>query len=153
MRKTGFKVNEIDYLIVTHFHIDHAGTIQELKNHGVKFILFDLQQHFIVPMENISLRKWPYTPLKPDDNNMLRIEESKEFLKSIGIMGQIVATSGHSADSISLVLDSGESFTGDLSAEFLLTENDFEQKQSWQKLKQLGVKEVFPSHGNSYKIQ
>jgi len=153
MRKTGFKVNEIDFLIVTHFHVDHAGAIQEIKNQGVKFILFDIQQNAIKPMEDLTLGKWQYTPLRLDDNILMKVNHSREFLKSININGEIVATPGHSADSISLLLDSGESFTGDLYAEYLLTEKDFEQKQSWQKLKQLGVKEAFPSHGQPYKIQ
>ncbi len=153
MRKTGFKVNEIDYLIVTHFHIDHAGAIQELKNQGVKFILFDIQQIAIKPMENMTIGKWLYTPLQLDDNIVMKVDDSGEFLKSININGQIITTPGHTNDCISLVLDSGESFTGDLYAEYLLTEKDIEQKKSWQKLKQLGIKEVFPSHGDSYKVQ
>jgi len=153
MRKTGFKVNEIDFVIVTHFHIDHAGAIQEIKNQGVKFILFDIQQNSIKPMENMAIGKWQYTPLQLDDNILMKVEDSKEFLKSLNINGQIIATPGHTEDSISLALDSGESFTGDLYAEYLLTEKDYEQKQSWQKLKQSGIREVFPSHGNSYLIQ
>jgi endoribonuclease LACTB2 len=153
MRKTGFKVNEIDFLIVTHFHIDHAGAIQELKNQGVKFILFDIQQNNIKPMENMTIGKWQYTPLLLDDNIMMKIDDSVEFLKSININGQIIKTAGHTDDSISLVLDSGECFIGDLLAEYLLTEKDFELNKSWQKLKQLGIKEAYPSHGGSYEIQ
>lgn len=153
MRKTGFKVRDIDFLIVTHFHIDHAGAIQELKNQGVKYVLIDIQQKHIEPMEKMTLGKWQYIPLKREDNVIIGVDDSREFLKSIGLSGRIVSTPGHSEDSISLVFDSGESFTGDLYAEFLLTEKDSEQIQSWKKLKELGIKEIFPSHGNSYKVQ
>ena len=31
LRQTGHKVRDIDYLLVTHFHVDHAGMVQELK--------------------------------------------------------------------------------------------------------------------------
>jgi glyoxylase-like metal-dependent hydrolase (beta-lactamase superfamily II) len=153
MRKTGFKISDIDFLIVTHFHIDHAGAVQELKDQGVKFILVDIQQAFIEPMEKMAFGKWQYSPLKSDDNVVIAADDSREFLKSIGLNGLIVSTPGHSEDSITLVLDSGEAFTGDLYAEYLLTENDVEQIQSWNKLKQLGIKEVFPGHGNAYRIQ
>ena len=152
MRKTGFKVRDIDYLIVTHFHIDHAGAIQELKDQGVRFILVDIQQKFIEPMEKKAFGKWQYTPLKSSDNVVIAANDSRKFLKSIGLNGLIVSTPGHSEDSITLLLDSGEAFTGDLYAEYLLTENDVEQIQSWNMLKQLGIKEVFPGHGNAYKV-
>lgn len=152
MRKTGFKLSEIDFLIVTHFHVDHAGAIQELKNQNVKFVLFEVQEKFIRSMEDMTAGKWSYTPLKPDDNIVLSLEKSRGFLQSIGISGEVASTPGHSDDSISLILDSGECFIGDLYAEHLLTEKDFEQKQSWLKLKQAGVKEIFPGHGSCYKI-
>jgi glyoxylase-like metal-dependent hydrolase (beta-lactamase superfamily II) len=153
MRKTGFKVRDIDFLIVTHFHIDHAGAVQELKDQGVKFVLVDIQQEFIEPMEKMASGKWQYTRLKSDDTIVIAADDSREFLKSIGLNGLIVSTPDHCEDSITLIFDSGEAFTGDLYAEYLLTENDVEQIQSWNKLKQLGIKEVFPGHGNSYKIQ
>ncbi|HEX8378200.1 MAG TPA: MBL fold metallo-hydrolase [Pedobacter sp.] len=152
MRKTGFKVSDINYLIVTHFHIDHAGAIQELKDQGVRFILVDIQQKFIEPMEKMAFGKWQYTPLKSSDNVVIAANDSRKFLESIGLNGLIVSTPGHSEDSITLILDSGEAFTGDLYAEYLLTENDVEQIQSWNMLKQLGIKEVFPGHGNAYKV-
>jgi len=153
MRKTGYKIKDIDFLMVTHFHVDHAGAIQEIKNQGVKFILFDIQKNFINQMENMTIGKWKYTPLKLDDNIEMKVDDSRKFLNSLNINGQILSTPGHTADSISLVLDTGESFTGDLYAEHLLTDEDYEQKKSWLKLKELGIKEVFPSHGNSYKIK
>lgn len=152
LRTTGYKVSDIDFLIVTHFHIDHAGAIQELKDLGVQFVLWDIQQPFIAPMEKMATGKWKYIPLKYDNNIVMNIQDSRRFLKSIGLSGQVVSTPGHSHDSICLVLDSGEVFTGDLYAEHLLTETDTEQLQSWRLLKQLGIKEVFPGHGNDYQV-
>ncbi|HEX8545564.1 MAG TPA: MBL fold metallo-hydrolase [Cytophagaceae bacterium] len=152
MRKTGFRVSDIDFLIVTHFHIDHAGAIQEIKDQGVKYILLDVQKKYIEPMEKMAVGKWQYTPLKLDDNVFLEAGDSREFLKSIGLKGVIVSTPGHSKDSISMVLDSGEAFTGDLYAQDLLGEIDLEQLQSWKTLKRLGVNNVFPGHGKTYRI-
>ena len=43
-----------------------------------------------------------------------RLDESRTFLASLGLHGQFVHTPGHSDDSISVLLDSGEVFTGDL---------------------------------------
>ena len=152
MRNTGYKISEVDYLAVTHFHIDHAGAIQELKNQGVKFILFDFQQRFIEPMEILATGKWKYTPLKLTDNLVINTEDSGLFLRKLNINGKFIHTPGHSPDSVSLVLRTGETFTGDLPPESLLMEDDIEKKLSWEKLKSEGVSRVFPGHGNPYNI-
>lgn len=151
MRKTGYKVRDIDYLIVTHFHIDHAGAIQELKNQGVKFVLFENQRAFIAPMEKMAQRKWDYTPLDLNDTIIMSIEESKEFLNTLNMHDQILSTPGHTADSISLLLGTGETCVGDLYAEHLLMDDEV-SKESWKKLKQAGAKTTFPGHGFSYVV-
>ncbi|MDD4971062.1 MAG: MBL fold metallo-hydrolase [Paludibacter sp.] len=152
MRQPGFKISDIDYLIVTHFHVDHAGAIQELKSAGVQFILFDIQAAFINPMESMITGKWRYTPLTTQDNLILSPDESAAFFKQLNIDGQVIATPGHSYDSITLLLDSGEAFTGDLLAENLILDEASQEKKSWLKLRSLGAKIVYPGHGPVYTI-
>ena len=41
-------------------------------------------------------------------------KDSRAFLAALGIDGEIVSTPSHSEDSITLVLDSGDCFVGDL---------------------------------------
>src|SRR5688572_30182459 len=61
MRSTGFGIKDINYVMVTHFHIDHAGILQQLKNEGVKSVVFTIQQAHIKPMEKMfSGNKWDY---------------------------------------------------------------------------------------------
>jgi hypothetical protein len=48
------------------------------------------------------------------DNLQITTGESRAFLGHIGIAGEIISTHGHSDDSMSLVLDEGVAFTGDL---------------------------------------
>jgi endoribonuclease LACTB2 len=153
MRNTGYKIKDIDYLIVTHFHVDHAGAVQELKNEGVSFVLFDIQQNFIQPLELMAKDKWVYTSIQLNDNVIMTTGNSREFLKQLNLDGQIIATPGHSDDSISLLLDSGEVFTGDLMAEHLIMDNTSIEKKSWEKLKTMGAKNVFPSHGIAYEMR
>ena len=40
--------------------------------------------------------------------------DSRSFLRDIGIGGEIISTSSHSPDSVSLMLDSGDCIAGDL---------------------------------------
>ena len=152
IRNTGFKIRDIDFLIVTHFHIDHAGAVEELKNEGVKFALLDIQQDFIKPIEDMMAGKFKYTPLLLNNNKLLTINNSIAFLKQLNINGKIIATPAHTNDSISLLLDTGEAFTGDLIASHLVTDNDSIAKKSWQKLISLGATKIYPSHGKIYEL-
>jgi glyoxylase-like metal-dependent hydrolase (beta-lactamase superfamily II) len=150
LRAIGFKISEIDYLLVTHFHIDHAGAVQELKENGVKFLIPDVQKNFINQMEHMAAGKWKYKNLEIHDNIEFSIDESKNILKNAGFNGQIIPTPGHTDDSISLVLDSGEAFTGDLMAEHLIMPDDLVSLSSWKKLKAYNARIIYPGHGRTY---
>ena len=70
------------------------------------------------------------------------------MLERIGIPGEIVHTPGHSDDSVSLLLDNGSVFTGDLSHPYLIgLEDPAVVNASWQALKDRGAKRVYPGHG------
>ncbi|EHJ51639.1 hypothetical protein [Streptococcus macacae] len=45
---------------------------------------------------------------------MLSCDASRAFPANLGITGEVISTPGHSEDSVSLVLDSGEAVVGDL---------------------------------------
>lgn len=153
MRQTGYTIFDIDFLLVRHFHIDHAGAVQELKDAGVQFILIDTQIDCIKPMETLALNKWKYATLKQDSNIVLAAKDAGIFLQQYNFPVQVIETPGHSPDSVSLVLDTGETFAGDLLAEHLIMEEVSPEKDAWQKLKMAGAKTVYPGHGKLYKIR
>jgi endoribonuclease LACTB2 len=63
-------------------------------------------------------------------------------------LGEIVSTPGHSDDSISVVLDEGIAFTGDLWPPAMVEGDRAEAtRQSWAKLRELNVRTVNPGHG------
>lgn len=152
MRKTGFGVRDIEFVMVSHFHIDHAGALQEIKDAGAKFILFNVQRNYIEPMERMAERKWNYVALQMEDNVELQITDARKFLASIHISGTVLSTPGHTDDSISLLLDGGEAFTGDLYPESSLPDDAVEMKNSWNLLRQSGARMVFPAHGSYYQL-
>jgi glyoxylase-like metal-dependent hydrolase (beta-lactamase superfamily II) len=56
-----------------------------------------------------------FLPSVPEDNaEVIACKDSRVFLAALGIEGEIVSTPSHSEDSITLVLDSGDCFVGDL---------------------------------------
>ena len=139
---------EIKYILVTHFHPDHAGLVQEFKNLGAKLILPESQIDFVAPLKNfVKTENTPYTEIQQDDNFVLKFEESRKFLASIGINGEIISTPGHSDDSVTVILDEGFAFTGDLPPRFVVSEDDRVTKESWDKIYQHKITRIFPAHG------
>ena len=152
LRTKNVRPEEINYFLVTHFHPDHAGLTQELKEMGLKLIVLE-QQLPAIPL----LKQWikpgtAYKEILPSENCIVSADGSRSLLTNIGIDGQLVPTPGHSDDSITLVLDSGEAFTGDLPF-IAVPEKDRQAVQdSWDLLRSLGVKKIYPGHGNSFPL-
>ena len=42
------KVQDIDYLFITHYHPDHMGLAQDLMNYGIKLVVLDTQLKYIL---------------------------------------------------------------------------------------------------------
>jgi glyoxylase-like metal-dependent hydrolase (beta-lactamase superfamily II) len=146
--RMGVPINEIRYGLATHYHIDHAGLAQELKQAGVRLLVLETQIAAIPLMKRWTKPTDRYLDITLEGNVTISFAESREVLRKLGIAGEIVCTPGHSPDSISLVLDDGSAFTGDLTPPGLVTEDDAEvTAASWQLLRDRGAKCVYPGHG------
>lgn len=149
LKRKGIPFPEIKFLLVTHFHPDHAGLVQELKNQGIQLILPECQIDFIPPFVGFFHGKnYPYVPISSNDNLVLKLADSRKFLASIGLRGEILHTPGHSDDSVTLVLDEGFAFTGDLHPSFMNID-DATARVSWDKIYLHRITRIFPGHGDS----
>ena len=117
IKKNGISLKDITYILATHYHPDHMGLVGELVSMGVKFLVIDTQVpnlHFSddIFSRDKTLRMSPSVP--EDKAEVIACKDSRAFLAALGIDGEIVSTPSHSGDSITLVLDSGDCFVGDL---------------------------------------
>ena len=144
LQRYGFHLKDIPYMLATHFHPDHAGLVEEAKEQGVELLLMDNQLASLKTAESGKL----YIKFTPTGNVILRPDESRSFLVRMGLPGEIIATPGHSDDSVTLVLDEGLAFTGDLHPVDFATEDQMEKTiASWDKIHSLGVHTIYPGHG------
>ena len=146
-RRKGLDLRKIQYILVTHYHMDHAGLAQDLKNLGAKLIVVESQTDFIAPMAAQIKKDVPYTPIRIDDNLALTFAASRAFLASLGLAGEVIPTPGHSPDHVTLILDDGSVFTGDLPPRFMVSEEQTEMIASWERIYQHKVTRLYPSHG------
>lgn len=141
-------LSEIRYGLATHYHMDHAGLAQELKLAGVPLLVVAGQEPAIPLLKQHMKPVDHFVDITLHDNVTIAAENSRAFLAGIGIAGQIVHTPGHSDDSVSLLLDSGAVFTGDLTHPAVATEETAaEVARSWAILRDLGATTIYPGHG------
>lgn len=148
LRRKDLPIEEIRYGLATHYHIDHAGLAQEFKQAGVPLLVLDVQVEAIQKMKTWIKPQDNYLDITLDDNVIISFEESRPLLERIGIPGEILHTPGHSEDSISVLLDDGSAFTGDLTHPQLVgLEDPAIVASSWELLRDHGATRVFPAHG------
>jgi len=167
----------IGLIVLTHAHYDHIGNALEIKKiTGAKILLhkddMPLLNSGITDSQSTNpLNIWGkillskvasidtrFNHLKPDI-----IIDSDFDLSNYGINGRIIHTPGHSKGSISIILDSGEAFIGDLAmnglplrvgaGEPIFGENIKDIYQSWIKLVENKADTLYLGHGAPFNIK
>ena len=155
LKQHDVQIMDIKYLLVTHYHPDHAGLAGNLKDFGIVLIVHECQVNFIEKLNSFFKKKSKnnYKDITTENNIIVSSAESRSFLKGFGIDGEIIQTPGHSDDSVSLIVYNCCAFTGDL-PEFSLIEAYDDQilEDSWKLIRDFNVEKIYPAHGNPYTI-
>jgi glyoxylase-like metal-dependent hydrolase (beta-lactamase superfamily II) len=171
-------LNQIKYIFITHHHHDHSALVQDLRVlTNAKLIVHKQQVDFITEgvtdYKKIKQYNWllwlidrvfrpfikyNYKPVKIEQSDfIINSDVDDTVLRAIGVNGKILATPGHSIDSVSILLDNGVAYIGDLAMNIMgficktplpiEAENYQQVNESLKKLIDLGAKEFYPSHG------
>lgn len=146
LKRMGIPLGEIRYALATHYHIDHAGLAEELKREGVPLLVLDVQVDAIGVMKTWIKPADNYVEITLDGNVTISFKQSRPLLKQIGISGEILHTPGHTDHCVSLLLDSGAVFTGDLTSERMAFDNPV-VLETWKMLRAHGARRMYPGHG------
>ena len=155
LKEKGIKLQDIEYLIISHFHPDHMGIAGAIAQTGVKIVVLDIQKNYIHFADGIFAKDKtkPFVPIDDEQVTKISISESRRFLSSIGIEGEIIHTPGHSDDSISLCLDNGDLFVGDLNPLYELPLHEGTLiGDTWKELLARKPSRIFYGHAKEAKI-
>lgn len=133
LKKHGLSFRDIDLIVITHAHADHAGSaarIRELSDAPVLAHAGDLDYYERRKEMTYCIAHWwgplflrsglpgeAYLPFTPD---ILLSDNASFGLKDYGIDGFVRHTPGHTAGSVSVELGSGDALVGDLVASGIL---------------------------------
>ena len=149
LKQNDLTVKDIKYVLATHYHPDHMGIISELMEQGVRLLLIDVQKDHVHDSDALFTRdKLTYTPIDESAATMISCEESRAFLGQMGISGEIILTTSHSEDSVSVILDEGDCFVGDLEPfEYIEAYDDnLKLKEDWERILSFRPKRVLYAH-------
>jgi glyoxylase-like metal-dependent hydrolase (beta-lactamase superfamily II) len=147
-KRKGIDLRQVKYHFATHYHMDHAGLAQDLKNLGSKLILLESQVGYPQALADfLRPKNLGFTEILEDGNLLLKFSESRNFLAQLGLAGEIIPTPGHSDDHVTLILDDGSAFTGDMPPRSLVMEEQIELKASWDRIYQHKITHIYSAHG------
>ena len=152
LKRQGVPLRELRYALATHYHIDHAGLAEELKREGVPLLVLAVQVDAIPLMKTWTKPGDNYVEITGEGNVTISFEQSRHLLSQIGLAGEILPTPGHSEHCVSLLLDDGSTFTGDLPPEAHAFDNAV-ALASWRRLRERGARQVYPGHGPTRSIE
>ena len=173
--KLSIRPEQIKLIVLTHGHWDHISSVKDIKEKtGAKIAIHEKEKEWLEkglkPMPP-GVNLWGRFLCKAFTMCLPLIEVpaaqvdivigNEGFpLTEYGISGRIIHTPGHSSGSVSVLLDTGDAFVGDMAMNefplslrpgFPIFAEDFDKlKESWRTLLDQGVKTVYPSHGKPF---
>lgn len=155
LKENDIKLSDITYVMATHYHPDHMGLISELQTLGVQHLVLDVQRDMLHFSDGIFAKQdIRYMPIDDSKAEFISCADSRSFLRSLGISGELLYTPFHSSDSVSLVLDEGVAIVGDLDPIDVVGayEDNALLRECWDNIMAHRPKTIFYSHANKKAI-
>ncbi|MEM1513994.1 MAG: MBL fold metallo-hydrolase [Candidatus Thermoplasmatota archaeon] len=151
--KKDIKIEEIEYIILTHEHFDHCGGAKEMKELGNSKIVAHENSSYILE-EGLDISASFFNAIQPKIEIDLKVKGG-EIIDLGNTKLKIFYTPGHSTGSICIYEKNSKSlFSGDtVFADGNVGRTDFfggdfeELKKSIKILRSLEIKNLYPGHG------
>ena len=175
LERASVNPEDVGLIVLTHGHWDHVGSAGDLKKlTGAKLAMHQSEVDWLeqsrTPLPpgitawgralmSVNRLFMPFISVPPAKVD-LQLGDDGLSLTDYGVPGRILHTPGHTAGSVSVLLDTGEAFVGDLAMNKfplrlspglpILGEDPAAVLSSWQLLLELGATTVYPAHGKPF---
>ncbi|MCI9201392.1 MAG: MBL fold metallo-hydrolase [Lachnospiraceae bacterium] len=150
---------QIRYIFLTHAHDDHAGYLNEVLSEcpDLQIVLF-----FCYLMKFVGKGKHLFPSIKQEYQcRCIQVTEQNRKQVELLLQGKIIDTPGHTADSISLLLNDGSLFCGDAAMNGLPSlhritiwaEDKTAFLKSWETIIALRPNLIYPGHGKPFEYK
>jgi hydroxyacylglutathione hydrolase len=177
LKELSINPKDISLIFITHGHWDHIGSVSAIKRLTESRIAINSRERNCVessynpPVHGVSLLGKVSAALisilepfmKLSSTSVSLVLEDEYSLEAEGISGSLLYTPGHTAGSMSLLLQSGDAFVGDLLMNgfplrigpglpiYAVDLQDV--KTSLRLLLDRGAKKIYPSHGDAFEAK
>jgi hydroxyacylglutathione hydrolase len=175
LKRVSIHPKDVQLVVITHGHWDHIGSAKEIKDiTGAKIAMHHREASWlekslkplppgVTPwgkvFNGIHQLFMPFITIPPVKVDVLLKDEGMS-LADYGIPGRILHTPGHSVGSVSVLLNTGEAFVGDLAMNRfplrlspglpIFGDEPDSFSASWQLLLAHGARTVYPAHGKPF---
>jgi len=178
LERTSIQPDEIQLIVVTHGHYDHIGSAKQIKEiTGARIAMHqrekDCLEKSVDPPPPPPVTTWGRILVKlisvaasassievPATNVDIVLGGEDLSLAEYGIPGRVIYTPGHTSGSVSVLLETGDVFVGDLAMNGfplrlspglpIFAEDLGQVKDSWRTLLDAGAETVYPGHGKPF---
>jgi hydroxyacylglutathione hydrolase len=175
IEKIPINPEDIKLMIITHGHWDHIGSAKEIKAFtGAKIALHREEKEWLEkglkPLPpGVTLwgrifkagmaMSMPFIKIPPAKVDVVLGDEGLS-LEEYGVPGKVLHTPGHSPGSVTVLLNTGDAFVGDLAMNKfplrfrpgmpIFADDLIKLRQSWDMLLDAGAKTIYPAHGEPF---
>lgn len=178
LTRNGISPRQIKLIILTHTHFDHIGGLWAIQaQSGAPVMVHQAEAAVlaagrviippgVTPLTRMLslLGQWVSRRFHFPGYQAEHIITTEELsLHDFGLAGRILHTPGHSPGSISILLDNGDAFTGDLCPNLFprnfwsyfppYADDVTTVYRSWDKLLSAPIKTLYPGHGQPFVVE
>jgi hydroxyacylglutathione hydrolase len=177
IEEISIKPDDIKLMIMTHGHWDHIGSAKEIKEFtGAEIAMHEKEKEWLekglkpLPpgvtlwgniFKGIMGMFMPLVKIPVTGVDVVLGDEGLS-LEEYGISGKVIYTPGHSPGSISVFLETGDVFVGDMAMNKfplrfgpgmpIFAEDIGKLRRSWNLLLDSGAKTIYPAHGGPFSV-
>ncbi len=179
LKKIFIRPDEVGLIILTHGHWDHIASARDIKDlTGAGIAMHHREKEWLEnslkPMPP-GVTAWgrvfgkilgalvvPFVRIPPAKVDLV-LEDGELSLAEYGIPGTVIHSPGHSSGSVSVLLETGEAFVGDLAMNAfplrlgpglpIFAEDTEKLEESWRMLLDRGARTVYPAHGDPFSVE